>query len=406
MENKVKIVLVGAGGYGDLYLTLYRRYPEYGEICSIEGIVDPFVKNAPGYDYITERQIPVFDTPEEFYAAHTADLAVISTPIPLHKSQCLTALRNGSHVLCEKPLVPVTDDLPELERAVRESGRRLGVGFQWSFSNTMTALKRDILSGVFGKPLELKSYICWKRYDSYYDGSWKGHLRDRNGSWILDSVVTNATAHYLHNIFFVLGDKMETADMPLHVRAELYRAKPIESFDTCVLSGEFESGCRFWYAATHAGDRDGITKFYYRFENGEILFNFDRKGDRVIARFPDGTEKDYGNPQSIEEMNPKFRTMIEVCRDSGTVVPCTLDTVVPHLKVCNGLFDRVDIKNFPSGRIYRQEEPAGYFVTGLTEDLDRLFRSGEMPYDTDLDWASPGESFEPDKITHFSGGRL
>ena len=59
--------------------------------------------------------------------------------------------------------------------------------------------------------------------------------------------------HYLHNIFCV----RKPHGYCRHARperAEVYRAKPIESFDTVVLSGDFENGAKFWYGATHSGN--------------------------------------------------------------------------------------------------------------------------------------------------------
>ncbi|HHW45363.1 MAG TPA: Gfo/Idh/MocA family oxidoreductase [Clostridiales bacterium] len=396
----VKVVFVGVGGYGDLYLTLYNSSDRYAQKMEIAAVVDPYVEKAAKYEWIKQRQIPVFNTLEDFFKENSADLVIISTPLQLHKQQCVIALKNGANVLCEKPLVPVVQDLIEIEEAQKSSGKRLGVGFQWSFSKTMTGLKSDILKGRFGKPLELKSLICWKRFDDYYSSStWKGKLKDRNGNWILDSVVTNATAHYLHNIFFVLGSRMDAAAMPVQVRAEVYRAKPIESFDTVVLSGGFENGAKFWYGATHSGDLKDVTKFLYRFEKADICFNIDKIDDHVYANFHDGKVVDYGNPQSFEELHPKFMTMIDACINPDTVIPCCIETIKPHLKVCNGLFGVAGINNIPKDLIFETGEPKGVFARRVQGDMQRLFETMQLPYEAGCSWASPFTTFRPEEIT-------
>ena len=130
----VKVVFVGVGGYGDLYLTLYNSSDQYAKKMEIAAVVDPYVDRAAKYEWIKQRQIPVFETLEDFFKENSADLVVISTPLQFHKQQCITALKNGANVLCEKPLVPMVQDLKEIEKAEEKSGKRLGVGFQWSFS--------------------------------------------------------------------------------------------------------------------------------------------------------------------------------------------------------------------------------------------------------------------------------
>ena len=386
MDGKVSTVFIGIGGYGDLYPSLIERFPEIREICRPVGVVDPFAGRAPHCGWFREQGVPFYDTAEAFYKERAAELAVIATPIPYHKPQCLAALQNGSHVLCEKPLVPSLSDALELEKAAGAAGRTLGVGFQWSFSRSMNRLKRDVLEGRFGRPFCLKSLICWKRgYDYYESSGWKGRFFDAAGRLVRDSVVTNATAHYLHNIFFLLGTTPDGAAMPEWVDAQVYRAKDIESFDTCALKGTFRDGAAFWYGATHAGDLDDETRFRYAFEKGDIHFN-DRPGDprdHMIAVFKSGEVLDYGNPQATDESAPKFLTMLRRCRDEKAAVPCTPATAKPHLAVCEGLFDKAAVGGFPADRVFEGAKPdgscKGIYVRGLSELLIRGYETGKLP---------------------------
>lgn len=403
---KKQVVLIGVGGYGDVYPSLYLRYPElYAQKMEVVGVVDPFAAAAPKAAWFAEKGIPVFDRAEDFYKTRQADLAVISSPIPQHKAQCLTAMENGSDVLCEKPLVPTVEEAAELIAVRNRCGRKLGVGFQWSFCRPMTRLKRDILAGRFGRPVLLKSLICWKRDTAYYSGGWKGKLRTREGALILDSVVTNATAHYLHNIFFVLGDRPDTAAMPIHVAAEVYRAKPIESFDTVVLRGSFENGARFWYGATHSNDERDVTTFLYQFEKGEVRFNTDRRDDHVYAVFSDGTTEDYGNPQAFEELNPKLLTMLAASGGGEAAVPCGVETVLPHLKVCNGLFMQAGIQDIDPALVFASAEPEGVFVHGLSMGLSAAYAAGRLPSELGLPFAGEAVTFSPAEINRFTGVR-
>ena len=68
---------------------------------------------------------------------------------------------------------------------------------------------------------------------------------------VYDSVVSNATAHYIQNILFLLGETMEASASLRNTHVEAYRANDIESFDTCVISSEVGEA-HVYYAASHS----------------------------------------------------------------------------------------------------------------------------------------------------------
>ena len=172
--DRVSVVLVGIGGYGAFNYRSLTRFVDEGEY-EIRAIVDPFAEKSEVFEEIFVLKILVYNTLEEFYEKDSAALAIISTPISLHKEQVITALKNNSCVLCEKPLAPRVQDVEEIIEACNKYKKAVGVGFQWSFSGTMLSLKRDILSGVLGKPLSFKTIVCWPRADEYYTQSfWRG----------------------------------------------------------------------------------------------------------------------------------------------------------------------------------------------------------------------------------------
>ncbi|MCI8361102.1 MAG: Gfo/Idh/MocA family oxidoreductase [Clostridiales bacterium] len=381
MPTPVSTLFVGIGGYGDVYPSLCEKFPEAAALCRPVGVVDPYAEKAPHYRWFQQMGLSFYDTIEAFYEKNAAELAVISTPIHLHKPQSLYALSQGSRVLCEKPLVPCMDDAMELLAAEKRSGKKLGVGFQWSFSAAMNRLKADILAGRFGNPLFLKSLICWKRGHDYYRSSgWKGRITDGAGRLIRDSVVTNATAHYLHNMFFLLGGDGGAA-WPDRVEAQVLRAKDIQSFDTCLLKGSFPGGTGFWFGATHSNDGEEQTRFLYRFERGTVYFN-ERPGDpgdHMIAEFADGSREDYGNPQAFSELLHKFLTMLRACREPDITIPCSVETVLPHLSVCEGLFEQARVQSFAPEACFEGGEPQGVYVRGLSQVMLAAYEAEELP---------------------------
>src|SRR5690606_23790349 len=136
---------------------------------------------------------------------------------------------------CEKPLSATVDEALAMIEARDRANRTVAVGYQLSYSKKIQALKQDMMNGVFGKPIRFRTMALWPRADSYYDRAWAGRIQDDHGRLIFDSVANNATAHYIHNMFYVLGKEIDRSAQPARVTAELYRARLIQNYDTAVM---------------------------------------------------------------------------------------------------------------------------------------------------------------------------
>ena len=233
-DRKIKMLCVGIGGYAHIYMKsfLERKDPDF----EIVGAVDPYAESAPDYAALKERGVPFFSSMEEFYENNEADLALITTPIHFHTRHILTALDNGSNVLCEKPLSGVSADAEVIEARAREVGKFVMIGYQWSYSKAILDLKADVLGGVLGKPVFLKTFILWPRKEEYFrrGSGWAGRLLASDGTVINDSVAANACAHYIHNMLFVCGEEYLAAEA-LDVKADLIRVNGIENFDNATI---------------------------------------------------------------------------------------------------------------------------------------------------------------------------
>ncbi|MCG6986932.1 MAG: Gfo/Idh/MocA family oxidoreductase, partial [Gemmatimonadetes bacterium] len=195
----VSVVLVALGGYGEVYLGPLLDDPR-GAGCRIVGGVDPRPEGCHRMADLEALGVPVYASLEGFYREHGADLAVISSPIHLHGDHACAALAAGSHVLLEKPAAGSTADVDRMVAARDRAGRFVAVGFQWSFAESVLALKADILRGRLGRPLRARTLTLWPRTEAYYGrNDWAGRKRDSAGRWILDSPASNAMAHHLHN---------------------------------------------------------------------------------------------------------------------------------------------------------------------------------------------------------------
>ena len=81
----------------------------------------------------------------------TAELAIIAAPHKFHVDSSVQCLRNGMHVLCEKPMAMATAECDSMIEAAEKAGRLLAVGHFRRFYPSCETIKRILDSEVLGQ---------------------------------------------------------------------------------------------------------------------------------------------------------------------------------------------------------------------------------------------------------------
>ena len=333
----MKVLLVGPGGWGRYFVKMLL------ENTDPEIVFEGIVARTSCYmrEEVEAAGIPIYHTLEEFYAEHTADFAIICTPSFLHCEQSIYCLEHGSYVLCEKPAAPTMEECQNMIAAEKATGRFIGIGFNRAYAPATLELKQDILDGLYGKPLRMKGIITTERKLAYYArGSGYAGCISKNGHMVLDSVASNACAHYIFNMLFLLGDQMNTSAFATLEQCECLRANYIENFDTCTMKLT-AAGIPVYFAASHAVPGTIPYTFELKFENATIT-----AGETgYLATFTDGTTKEYCNPPKLGERK-KTMDCIAAAKN-GTTPVCTVNTTLPHVQLIEDIYKQVPITNFP-----------------------------------------------------------
>ncbi len=373
----IKVMLAGIGGYGDGYLKRLIELSDLGEV-EVAGLVEPYHESCKRLDDVKSRGFKIYDTIERFYSESDCDLAVISSPIQFHTPMMLYALSHASHVLCEKPLTGDAGDIDTLIDAREKSGHFVMIGYQWSHSEAILNMKRDISAGIYGAPEFLKTIVLWPRNRAYFKrgSGWAGKIRDAEGRVINDSVANNATAHYLHNIFFTLGatvsSDLSVSLAPDTTTAKLYRANDIENFDTAIISCGFNNGAKSLYIASHAIDRGLNPVFEYRFANGVIKYN-ENTGKNIVGKLSDGSTHDYGDPFESQFRKLDLAIANAACDDrSKWFIPCGIETASAQVK-CIAECGKQPIHTFATDRM-RLGDGELVYVDGLYDELVERYK--------------------------------
>lgn len=403
MGEPVSLVMVGVGGMGAAYLQALLERKDEG-LFRIAGAVDPQPNRCKQYLEMRAEGVPCFVNMADFYRNRKADLAVLSSPIQLHMAQTVLALAKGSHVLCEKPAAGTIQEVRSGIEAERASGRWVAVGFQWSFSPAVQALKADIMAGLFGAAKRFRCLYLWPRDEGYYArNDWAGRRRDADGAWVLDSPAQNAMAHDLHNMFYILGRERDSSARPAEVTAELYRANAIENCDTAAARIRTEDGVEIVFLASHASAEDRGPVVRYEFEKAVV--RCDSRSSGLWAEFPDGARKDYGLPDA--EPMAKLWLSIAGVREEGARPLCGLEAAASQTLCVNGMQDSMpEVRDFPAAMVRSVDASEGRplavatpgakrrVVEGLDEAFAACYEAGALPSELGYGWSAAGETVD------------
>ncbi len=390
MVKKVSILLVGMSGYGNVYLNEFLT--NKNENASLVGVVDINPKRSDYYQEIINLDIPIYKSMEDFYSTKNSDLAIISTPIHLHKEQSCYAMNHGSNVLCEKPMSANPEDIQTMIDTRDRTEKFLAIGFNWSFTPSVQQLKNDILGGEFGELKRLKSIALWPRSQDYYNRSgWAGKRYSPDGDMIFDSVANNATAHFLHHLLYLTGNTIETSAELKNVTAELYRTNAIETFDTCAVKVQTKSNIDIFYFATHTVKETKEPQFVIEFDDAIVEYESGYEDSNIFATWKDGTKKVYEDPEN--EHLAKLSVCINAIQQNDQRILCGPEAASAHVKSVYAMHQSVpDIPSFPDHLTTYDDKQRLSWINGLADTLLACYEEWSLPNEKDIDWSKPGKT--------------
>ena len=153
--DKIKIIVVGAGGRGKDYTDIMARFPEKFQVV---GVAEPIESRR---EYMrTKHNIPAencFDTWEKILEKPKfADAAIISTMDRMHFAPAMEAIRKGYNLLLEKPAAPTAEECLAIESEAKKYGVRILVCHVLRYSPFYVTLKSLIDKGEIGRVMSIQ----------------------------------------------------------------------------------------------------------------------------------------------------------------------------------------------------------------------------------------------------------
>ena len=229
--------LIGAAGY--IAPRHMRAIKETGNTLSAAfdvndsvGIIDSL---APEADFFTDFESFCEHSHRLRRSPSSAlDYVSVCSPNHLHHPHIAAGLRLGCDVICEKPLVPTTDLLDELERVERECGKRVFTILQLRHHESICRLRDKVAKAPADTKFEVDLTYITSR-GKWYAASWKGDPRKSFG------VATNIGVHFFDMLHFIFGRVLTNE---LHYSSE----------DKAAGFLEYERARVRWFLSIDAGD--------------------------------------------------------------------------------------------------------------------------------------------------------
>ena len=173
-SRPLTLACIGCGARAQNYSTLAMRWPDRFHI--VAG-ADPVSERVEKLRAISGRpDFRGFPNAETFLAAdRMADVAIVATQDNDHYACCQAALRQGYHVLLEKPISTNVREVLEIERLARAQNRHVMVCFVLRFAAFYRKVKEIIASGALGEVVSIQAsegVMPWHQAHSYVRGHW------------------------------------------------------------------------------------------------------------------------------------------------------------------------------------------------------------------------------------------
>ncbi len=161
----MRVGVIGCGSIGKVHIKNLKAVgAEVVAACDIDEAELKYVKSNFGVEH-------VYKDYRDLVARSDLDAVVVATPNYLHSRMTIDALREGKHVLCEKPPALTAREVKEMYEASRRYGRSLLIGLTLRFRADSRALRRYVEEVGIGEPYYARASLLRRSGIPGY-GSW------------------------------------------------------------------------------------------------------------------------------------------------------------------------------------------------------------------------------------------
>ena len=159
-QKKLRVAIIGYGGMGHFHASCYpeQKYAQLVAICDTDK--SKFTQTSTSINIGDSGQsdlkdVQFFSSYRELVKKAEFDVLDICLPCHLHARYAIQAMKDGFHVLCEKPMARSLYQADKMIAASQKYGKRLMIAQCLRFNPTFVKLKEMYESQELGKLLRL-----------------------------------------------------------------------------------------------------------------------------------------------------------------------------------------------------------------------------------------------------------
>ncbi len=189
-KEKLRVGVIGPGGAGSGRTIEFARRNDVELVAAADTRPEAFDRleqrlkeSVEGYEpgkikrYIGEYEFTQMIDKEDL------DIVGVFSPHSLHDIHAKYAMRNGAHVIVEKPMANFVGDAIAMHKISVGSGRHLVIHYQRHFSNLYITAKKVVREGLIGEIKGFEVFLA-QRWGA---GGWRGDPRFSGGGQPNDS---------------------------------------------------------------------------------------------------------------------------------------------------------------------------------------------------------------------------
>ena len=259
--DKVRLGLIGLGNIGQHHF----GYLSANKVSRAELVA---VADAVPAKLEQYKSLKTFTDPEDLFRSGLVDAVIIATPHYQHTTLGIAALKQGLHVMIEKPISAHKADAERLIAAHEQQPRLVFAGmFQMRAHPRYLKIRKLLEDGELGQIVRMSWIMTdWFRTEAYYaSGGWRATWKGEGGG-----VLLNQCLHNLDAMQWLLG-------MPARVRGfcQLGRFHHIEVEDNVSAYLEYPGGATGTFVSS-TGESPGTNRFEIVGTRGRLLLESDK----------------------------------------------------------------------------------------------------------------------------------
>lgn len=197
MSKELQVAVLGMGRIGKRHCKIIDRLKHF----NLAATIDPRGEKWEDVEHFTSLH-------DFLHSENSVDIVAICTPNGLHAPQAILCLKNGFHVLIEKPMALNTESAEEIITRASRHKKQVFCVMQNRYSPVACWLKEILESEALGEIYMVDVRCYWNRDERYY------RLGENNHAWHGDATLDGGPlftqfSHFVDMVYWLFGDWKE-----------------------------------------------------------------------------------------------------------------------------------------------------------------------------------------------------